>query len=340
MASNDKSALEGSINFVIISGILFSVLLFGIANTYEPQIDAQFDIFEFIFALGFVVPGIFSIVVAKRYWGSHVFGRAYFSLGLGFLATGIGQYLWFYYQLNGFVNPYPYYPDILFSLYYPFGLYHLRSNIHFFKRKLDRNQKILLIFIPTVATSLYAFALLVPITVVGGVPDLLTHQVTIGDTSFELIPTNTVDETHHVTVDNISYNLVPVNSTGSTTYPQIYDKNVVFKFVPLAITSVKFGEIANHDQVFWNGFFMGTYYVAGTTAILAYALVGFQVFRKTVLGIPWGLLLAGLGLISIGDIAYYYASIYSYDRTNPIVGIYVTGCMIVCYALMKHRQQI
>lgn len=340
MVSNEKSTLGGSINFVIIGGIVFSALLFGVANTYEPQIDAQFDIFEFIFALGFVVPGIFSMAVAKRYWGSHIFGRAYFSLGLGFLATGIGQYLWFYYQMKGFVNPYPYYPDILFSLYYPCGIYHLMSNIHFFKRKLNRSQKIMLVCIPTVTTLLYAFALLVPVTVMDGVPDLLTHQITIDDTSFELIPANTVDETHHATIDNTSYNLVPVNSTGSTIYPQIYDKNVAFKFVPLVFTNTKFGEITHHDQIFWNGFFMGTYYVAGTTTIFAYALVGFQIFRKTVLGIPWGLLLAGLGLISIGDIAYYYASIYSYDRTNPIVVIYVTGCMLVSYALLKHRQQL
>jgi hypothetical protein len=189
-------------------------------------------------------------------------------------------------------------------------------------------------------TSFYAFILLVPVTIPGSVGDLLANEVTIGGTNYQIIPTNTTNSNYQqITVRGITYNLIPVTS-ADTTYPQIYDKHVLFKLAPIAITNVKFGPIQPRDQTFYNGFFAGIYYVTATTFTFAYAIVGAQVFRKTVLGIPWGLLLGGLGLVSIADISYYYFSIYSYDRTNPIIGMYLAGCMIVCYALYRHKKQL
>ena len=52
------------------------------------------------------------------------------------------------------------------------------------------------------------------------------------------------------------------------------------------------------------------------------------------------LLVIGLGLNSVGDVTYYFTSIYSYDRTTPILGIWVLGFMIASYALYLHRKRV
>jgi len=115
----------------------------------------------------------------------------------------------------------------------------------------------------------------------------------------------------------------------------------VFKLVPTFLKNTRFEPLPEYDQQFWNGYFTGIYFVAATTAVFAWALVGAQVFhRSSQLGMPWALLLIGLGLNAVGDVAYYFTSIYSYDRTNPIIGIWVLGFMIVCYALYLHEKRV
>lgn len=341
MGVGKNENIRGDLNYYVITGIFISVLFFTVVNSFEPQIDAQLDFFELVFILGYTATAVFSFIVAKRYWGSEIFGKAYVALGIAYAATAIGATLFDVYQIQGIANPYPYYPDIFFALFYPFAIYHLRRNTNYFKRKLDKKQKTILIIIPATITLAYAFALLVPITILSSVPDLLSSQEKppklVPNVNSINGPSNSLQST---TIGNTTYYLVPVKYSGSTIYPQIYDKNVLFKLVPIVITNMKFGQMQQHDQTFYNGFYMGVFYVAATTFTFAWAIIGFQVFRGTVLGIPWGLLLVGIGLNSIGDMSYYYTSIYSYDRTNPIIGVWVGGCMIVCYALYRHRKQI
>ena len=149
------------------------------------------------------------------------------------------------------------------------------------------------------------------------------------------------NNSQHVVVGNTTYGLMPINLTGSTTYPQIYDNNVAFNLMPLFLKSTMFDTFPEHDQTFWNGFFVGIYFVAATTSVFAWALVGAQVFRRShQLGTPWDLLLIGLGLNTVGDVSYYFTSLYSYDRTNSIIGIWILGFMIVCYALYIHKKRV
>jgi hypothetical protein len=62
------------------------------------------------------------------------------------------------------------------------------------------------------------------------------------------------------------------------------------------------------------------------------------VFRNSVLGGVWGLLLLGIALIAVADIIYDFSSIYFYDRTGPSIDFYVFGAAIVAYALIIHRR--
>lgn len=121
---------------------------------------------------------------------------------------------------------------------------------------------------------------------------------------------------------------------------EIYDDTSTLNLLPRVISHMRFDLMQERDDQFWNGFYAGIYFVAGTTATLAWAIIGAQVFRGSMLGVPWGLLLVGIGLTTVADVSYYYTSIYYYERENPIIAIWVLGCMIVSYALYLHKKQI
>ncbi len=291
-----KSSAPKSINYYVIAAIFISVLLFTFANAIEPQINAQLDFFELIFVLAYAAPAVFSFSVARKRWGSLVFGRAYLSLAIAYGLGAIGAALYDYYQMAGVDNPYPGIPDIFFFLYYIFAIIHLRINTRFGARlgaggRLTRHQKMIIIIIPLAVTSIYAFGLLFApaISVTDSVPD---------------------------------------------------DKEV-FNLVPIFLENTRFDPLPESDPSFWKGYFAGIYFVAATTAVFAWAIVGAQVFRRSSqLGTPWALLIIGLGLNAVGDVSYYFTSIYSYDRTNPIIGVWVLGFMIVCYALYLHEKRV
>jgi hypothetical protein len=85
-------------------------------------------------------------------------------------------------------------------------------------------------------------------------------------------------------------------------------------------------------------FFTGLGFVILSIFTLAYALIGFQVFRGGILGPAWILLLSGLAIKSLADIQYYYSELFSaYDRAHPMTTMWVVGIVIVAYALYKHK---
>jgi hypothetical protein len=270
-------------------------VLFDIANALEPQVDAELDIFELMVMLGFAAASIFAFSVAKRYSKSKVFGRAYLSLGIGYAFYFMGDVLWAVYQVGYQVsNPYPYWPDIGYFGFYPFAIYHLRTNVHFFRRKLGASQKALLVILPTGVTLLYLIALLFPIGM---------DETVVGQPSLEL------------------------EGESTTTY----------RFVPYFFNHLWIDMSQERDQQYWNGVYTGVAFVAASTLTFAFAILGAQVFRHSILGAPWGLLLLGISLNWVADIYYYYSDIYYFDRTNPVNGIWLAGTMVVCYALYKHR---
>jgi hypothetical protein len=288
--------LGTDINYYVLAAIFIAIVLFDIVNAVEPQVDAELDFFELARMLGFGAAAGFAFWVARRYGKSKVFGRAYLSLGIGYAFYFLGDLLWYVYQVGYQVsNPYPYWPDIGYFGFYPFAIYHLRTNVHFFKKKLDSKQKALLVIIPTAITLIYLFVLLVPFTV---------DENIAGNPSLEL-------------------------EEGQTT---------TWRFFPYIFQHMAVDSALERDQQYWNGLYMGVAYVAATTLTFTYAVIGAQVFRRSLLGAPWGLLLLGIGLNWFADIHYYYSSIYYFDRTNPVHGIWLASTMVICYALYKHRE--
>ena len=262
------------INYYVITAIVLSILVFEITNYYEPQVDNELDFFEVARLLGFASVAILSFSVAKKFWVSKsVFRKAYLSLGIAYTFYTLGDILWYVFQVGyDITNPYPYYPDIGYFLFYPFVIWHLRTNVHYFKRNLEYRQKTLLIIIPLVVAAWFIV--------------------------FELIP---MDVSH-------------------------------------GVSHLKILPMEEHGQQFYNGFFMGLVDVTATSLALSYALIGAQVFRKGILGYAWGLILIGIALNTAADIHYYYFSIFSFDRQNPVHGIWLASTMIISYALYLHRK--
>jgi hypothetical protein len=293
--------LEHGVNYYVIAGIFISVLFFILANALEPQIDEQLDLFELIFILAYAAPAVFSFAIAKRYWPSKVFGKAYLALGIAYSLTAIGASLFDYYQMSGIPNPYPYYPDLFFAAFYPFTIYHLRTNINFIrgaqKPSLKRNHIMLLVVIPIGVTAFYAYG-------------AWNYDPSLG--------------------------LFDLDKARST---EAYVEGGPIDLIPRLFTLMASGPI-EHDEDFIKGYLVGIYFTAATSFTFGWAIIGAQVFRGSVLGLPWGMILVGIGLNTVADVSYYYTSIEGYDRSNAIIGLWVLGCMIVSYALYMHKKQI
>lgn len=332
----------GGINFYVLTAMFAGILIYAIVNWYEPQIDSQADIFEIIYSLSQFVTGSLGLAVARKYWGSKVFGRAYLALGIGFVLEGIASSLFTVLQMQGVPLPYPGWPDLFVAPYFFLLLYHVISCTRYFKKKLDMRDKLIIITVPVVVNIIYILAVFNTFYIPGSVPDLLSKQATIGGQTFEVVPLNSLqgstDSYQHITIDGVTYVLVPLQ-LSSTTYPQLPDTSSPVDLVPLALSHIII-EPNVHDSTFWPPFFAGLFYNVITTIILGWAIIATTVYRSSILGNAWGLLLLGIGLVSIADIIYDFSVIYAYDRTNPYMAIWVFGRMIIAYALYVHMKNL
>ncbi|MGC2561759.1 MAG: hypothetical protein WA326_01995, partial [Nitrososphaeraceae archaeon] len=69
--------------------------------------------------------------------------------------------------------------------------------------------------------------------------------------------------------------------------------------------------------------------------------LGALVFRKSILGTVWLLLVVGITITTVGDVWYYYLEIFGqYDETHVVNSMWIVGYMVVAYALYKHRKTI
>lgn len=151
--------METSLNYKMLGLIVALVvsshilLLFNLAL----PIGERYDTNQLIQNVLPLIPSIFAFFVTQRYWGSAVFGRAYFALGLAFLMTFIGEMVYSYYTVVLKEDPYPSIADIFFFAFYPLAIYHLLKNILYFKRRWDILTKIWVTLIPITIVSIYAY---------------------------------------------------------------------------------------------------------------------------------------------------------------------------------------
>lgn len=333
---------SSKINYYVLAAIFTGIIIFALANAYEPYIPSQVSLFQIFLIITPAVAGVFGLLVARRYLHSKVFGRAYLALGIGFLLWSTGNVIFTVMLVSGVELPYPGLPDVFFIPYYAFVLYHLTTCVRYFRKRIYLRDRLTIILIPLVINLVYIFALLVPASIPGSVPDLFSQQVTIDGQTFKLVPADDPsvrnNDYQRITVGNETFALEPLNLT-STAYPSIPQSNSPVDLVPLAFERLTFGPImAQFDAQFWPPFLAGIYYNAISTINLSFAIVGMSIFRNSVLGNAWGLLLLGIALIAVADIIFDFSTIYAYDRTGPSIDFYVFGSAIVAYALFVHRR--
>lgn len=88
-------------------------------------------------------------------------------------------------------------------------------------------------------------------------------------------------------------------------------------------------------------YFMGLLYVVASAAILALAILGLAVFRHSVLGIAWTMLVIGIFLYGIADSWYYYLEeLEIFSITHPVNTLWLLSNIFMVYALYKHKKTI
>lgn len=177
--------LSNAVNYKVIAAIIMSVTLVHLFITYGPYSDSK-DLNSSIFSMiNPLVAGFLSVIVGFRYSMTRVFTRAYVCLGIGFLSAGVGEILYFLYDVVYGINPFPSLADVFFLAYYPFVMAHLVINIRFFKQSYSKKTILWLVLFPiTYTASFFAFyqydvGLETVISLAYIVPDSVTLALTI-----------------------------------------------------------------------------------------------------------------------------------------------------------------
>jgi len=264
------------INYYVIAALVIGILVFQIGNSITPDIEESLDEYEFTTSVGFAAACIFAFIIAKRYWGSKVFGKTYLALAIGYLFYNIGWNLWWFYEIWYEVdNPYVALPDVFFIAFYPFAIYHIRKNYLHFKPSLSKSQKLIIITIPIICCAVYIFSGLLQVSADGG------------------------------------------------------------------FSNIQISALPTYDEEGWNGFFTGLIFTFASSLTFSSAIVAAQIFRTTVLGAAWGLLLLGILLNTSADIYYYINENFGgYVRSEPYTAIWLAGTVFLCYGLYIHRKEI
>ena len=133
----------------IIVGLTIVDLIYGL---YYFE-GSNFEIKDGYYMAGIFGVGVVSILVAKKYHGSEMLGKAYLFLGLGFFAWFIADVGYYYQQFVLDIDPWPSPFDIGFFASYIFAILHLSLNTRYFRPKWSKEMKAVLIVIPIVAVG-------------------------------------------------------------------------------------------------------------------------------------------------------------------------------------------
>jgi len=88
-------------------------------------------------------------------------------------------------------------------------------------------------------------------------------------------------------------------------------------------------------------FWYGMIFVAITSITLGFAIYGFQIFRKSILGSVWGLLLSGISLFSIADVWYYHLEVFNqFTDNHPVTATWLLGTLVITYSLYLHKNAL
>ncbi len=151
-SSKTTQIKSNAINYKVIAIIVALTIGDLIYGLYYFD-GSDFDIKDGYYMAGIFGVGVVSILVAKKYHGSEMLGKAYLFLGLGFFAWFIADVGYYYQQFVLEIDPWPSPFDIGFFLSYIFAILHLSLNTRYFRPKWSKEMKAVLIVIPIVAVG-------------------------------------------------------------------------------------------------------------------------------------------------------------------------------------------
>ncbi len=146
----EPEKIENPINFkILLSVIGISILFFLLLNLYK---DTSRTILDITYFIGPLVISITSFLVARLYWDSEIFGKAYIAMSAAFLMLVFGEITGNIYLITeiGYLE---YLISGFYFMYFPFIIYHLIKNIQFFSPNgISRNKILFLMFSPLIIT--------------------------------------------------------------------------------------------------------------------------------------------------------------------------------------------
>jgi len=256
MGESSIDQITSHIDYKIL-GIIFAFAIGYQISLYYVDPD-DFHVPEMLYLAGIAGTAVAALIISKRYWGSQVFGRAYFFLGLGFISWLIADIGWVYDVHVLDIDPYPSPFDVGFLASYVFACFHLVLNIRYFGHKFNIQMKVLLVALPIAIVATYIFA--------------------------------------------------------------AYQEWGYYEEIPFDL-------------------FYGSIFVTGAAITLSLAILGISVFRQSVLGNVWLLLVIGIFIWTINDVWYHYTEVFgAFDNTHPTNTLWMVSFMIIIYALYKHKK--
>ncbi len=145
------------IDYRILLVILFGVIGFQLyLNALLDEADVENSIIV-VSVISQLATAVAALVVSKRYWGTHVFGKSYLALSLAFFCVLIGEITYNVYLFVFEIDPYPSIADLFFFLLYPFSFVHLVFNIKFFNPQVKISDKVWVIALAAAITLLYSY---------------------------------------------------------------------------------------------------------------------------------------------------------------------------------------
>ncbi len=152
-----SSDARSKINYRILLLILIGAVIFQvILNSFLEDNDVENSIIA-VSLVSQLATAIAALVVSKRYWGTHVFGKSYLALSLAFFCVFLGEALYNVYAFVFEIDPYPSIADVFFFLLYPFTCIHLILNIRFFQPKVGKFDKLWVIALTATIVLFYSY---------------------------------------------------------------------------------------------------------------------------------------------------------------------------------------
>jgi hypothetical protein len=88
-------------------------------------------------------------------------------------------------------------------------------------------------------------------------------------------------------------------------------------------------------------YYYGLIFTAGASTTFSFSVLGALVFRRSSLAAVWALIAAGIFILTVADVWYYYLEIFdAYTTTHVVNALWAASFMVTIYALYKHRKVI